>query len=261
MKNFDSMKTPDLLLDSAYIYPLKSGPPLQVFDLQFDHACLRYDRQWMLVGPEGKFVSQRQQPKLNQLKLRDQGDHFLFFYDQDSLAIPKTFLSPAIQESLVVNLWQSNFPVSIGPLEYSLWFSEFLGEGVSFVMRPLRPQDERLKQENKRIVLGFQDSCPVHIANLDSVDWLEVATGKAFHPLQFRANLYVRTGGPLMEDNLEEFYIGNQPYRKIKDCSRCSMVNLAPGNTVADTSFLEGLSKFRTLSGSVRFGIYAFPLS
>jgi len=220
-----------------------------------------YDRQWMLVAPDGQFISQRRHPKLNTLRLIDQGEKFLFSCDGDSLAIPKVLASPPVPECPVVKLWKSDFPAMPGPKEISDWFSEFLEDEVSFVMTPQRPLNDRLKRENRDIVLGFQDSCPVLIANLDSIKWLDAAVGKATHPFQFRANLYVRTGRPFYEDDLEEFYIENQLFRKIKDCSRCSMVNLAPGKSVSDPSFLEGLSRFRTRNGSVHFGIYALPLS
>ena len=51
-------------ISRLFIYPVKSCAPVEVDRLHFDQYGPVGDRRFMVVNPEGKFLTQRQLPKM-----------------------------------------------------------------------------------------------------------------------------------------------------------------------------------------------------
>ena len=49
-------------LTELTIYPVKSLAGIQLQSSELDSMGLQYDRRWMLVSPDGMFLSQRKFP-------------------------------------------------------------------------------------------------------------------------------------------------------------------------------------------------------
>jgi len=60
------------------IHPIKGARGLDVKGLDFDQLGPRFDRRWMVVGPDGTFVSQRVAPRLATVRPSIDGDALRF---------------------------------------------------------------------------------------------------------------------------------------------------------------------------------------
>ena len=49
---------------SLNYYPIKSCGAVQAEEVGFSELGIEYDREWMLVGSKGQFLSQRTHPEL-----------------------------------------------------------------------------------------------------------------------------------------------------------------------------------------------------
>ena len=61
------------------IYPIKSLGGIAMQEAELEIRGLRYDRRWMLVDANGRFVSQREIPAMTRLGTAIQGDRLRIF--------------------------------------------------------------------------------------------------------------------------------------------------------------------------------------
>ncbi|MBK8955624.1 MAG: MOSC domain-containing protein [Saprospiraceae bacterium] len=244
-----------------YIYPIKSGPPVRKSKFEWDDGCLKYDRHWMLSKLSGQMISQREYPQLNTLKMEEKGDTFILASSDGQFPSIEFSKENEIGNKIQVEVWGQTFESFVTQKELSVWFSDYLSEQVFVVSNPDRIKVYSKEGQENSMKLKFHDGYPVHIANIKSINWLKEVCKKQLHPLQFRANAYLDMDKAFDEDHLSEFSINNTPFRKIKDCSRCIMVNLHPGSEVFYKEPLASLSTWRRKGNHVYFGIYAKPIN
>jgi len=53
-----------IIVSGLNIYPVKSLAGISLDSSRVDAMGLRYDRRWMLVSPDGLFLSQRKVPRM-----------------------------------------------------------------------------------------------------------------------------------------------------------------------------------------------------
>ena len=53
-----------LTLSELYVYPIKSAAGIALSEAQMTARGLQYDRRWMVVDAQGKFMSQRRFPRM-----------------------------------------------------------------------------------------------------------------------------------------------------------------------------------------------------
>ena len=63
-----------LTIKQLYIHPVKSLAGFSVDSFSLDSTGPEYDRRWMIVDANGKFVTQRQRPKMCLIKTRIDDD-------------------------------------------------------------------------------------------------------------------------------------------------------------------------------------------
>ena len=55
-------------LSSLHLYPIKSSAPLEVDSAIVEARGLRFDRRWMVVDAEGRFLTGRQLPRMTLIR-------------------------------------------------------------------------------------------------------------------------------------------------------------------------------------------------
>ena len=53
-----------ITIASLYVYPVKSCRGIPMQQAQLTARGLQYDREWMVVSPNGRFLTQREEPRL-----------------------------------------------------------------------------------------------------------------------------------------------------------------------------------------------------
>ncbi len=247
-------------LKEIRVYPVKSLPGISLSAHFVHETGLLWDRQWMLVDPNGHFITQRQEPRLNTIRV-SQSPNGLVFQTSDRV-IEDLFLPFQLVQSgkpIPVQVWNSGFSANRSYPEASEWFSRFLNKELELV--EVKP-GARMKKNNywpRAFPLNFSDAYPIHLINLASIRDLSKRIGTFIHPDQFRANLVLDELEPYEEDRIRSIRLGDLELVSVKKCERCIMTGLSPGQSEIGKEPLKTLSGYRRQGNSVNFGIYLIP--
>ncbi len=238
---------------SLHIYPVKSCRGISMDDAAVVPTGFRYDRQWMVVGPDGGFLSQRSNPVLARVGTRIENDRVIL------TAHGRSHLEVAAGEpdgdERSVTVWGDRCrAVSAGP-EAAEWFSSLLGSPCELVRQPdagVRQVDRRYADQGDRV--AFADGFPFLLISRASVDELNRRLGQPVPADRFRANIIADGCGPHDEDRWTDITIGNVGFRVAKPCARCVVITTDQSSGARSTEPLRTLAGYRTVDGKVLFG-------
>ncbi len=248
-------------LEKLFIYPIKSVGSIELKNSNISEEGMQWDRQWMLVDVDGKFITQRECPKLNLLQIQELEEEFLIINtEQNFLLIPKQIYFSAEMISIEVEIWGSKFQAEVWNPLASEWFSDYLNKRVLLVSMIPQARLKSTPYYPTSFHVQFSDGYPVHLVNMQSVLKIQEWCRREIHLLQFRPNILINYLEAFEEDKLKSFTIGDQKFDIIKPCERCIITTLSPGETRFGLEPLFSLNKYRRSGNKVLFGMYALPL-
>jgi len=247
-----------LTLSALYIYPIKSLRGIAVSSAAVTDRGLHLDRRWMLVDAAGRFMSQRQTPRmaLVSVAVRD-GFLGLEAPGMEPLQVP---LEAPEAEPVEVEVWRDRCEARTVGASFDRWFSRFLGQDCRLVQMPdesMRPVDP-IYAAHPDDHVSFADGYPFLLISQGSLDDLNrrlVERGAApVDMIRFRPNLVVEGAEPYAEDQWKRLRIGATEFRLVKPCSRCVIptVDLATGEKGREP--LATLTQYRRRDNKVFFG-------
>jgi hypothetical protein len=229
------------ILKSLHVYPLKSG---RGFERERETATrwgLSGDRRFMLATPEGRFITQREQPHLALLIPRIEGEQLtLEAPGRASLALDLT----AIGSPFTVQIWKDSCQaLDLGP-RAAEWVSEYLGTPCRLV----RFDDAYQRLSSAEWCHGieaptrFSDGFPFLVIGTASLADLNRRLPVPLPMNRFRPNLVIEGWEPYDEDRVDELQIGAVRLKLVKPCTRCRI-------TATDqvTGIFQGDEPLRTL--------------
>jgi uncharacterized protein YcbX len=250
------------IISSLHIYPIKSCGGIYLPAADISEAGLRYDRRWMVVAPDGGFLTQRAFPAMaritTSLKL---GYLVVNAPGMLRLDIPLEVDEDDDSVRCSVTVWNDTVDaVDEGDLAAS-WFTEFLGTpcrlvkvhpearrvaSVAHVQAWREAHADEVPELGEHHYFGFADGFPILVANQTSLDDLNqrlVARGAEPVPMdRFRANIVIDGLEAFEEDYVTMLSIGNVRLALVKPCARCPIPNTdqitgevhhEPGDTLA----------------------------
>jgi uncharacterized protein YcbX len=242
-------------LSEIYIYPIKSLGGIALQEAELEIRGLRYDRRWMLVDANGRFVSQREIPAMTGLGTAVHGDRLRIFVKnkpQDFLEIP---LDEGILFKTRVEVWSDKCSALEYPLSVSEWFFDQLGMAVRLVNMPdttRRRADGRYAPKGQYV--SFADGFPYLIIGQASLDDLNQRLPEALPMNRFRPNFVFAGGDPYEEESWADFRIGNAHFRGVKPCGRCVVITTDQDTGARGAEPLRTLAQYRSVSNKVLFG-------
>ena len=254
-------------LESIHVYPVKSCAGTAPREAVLAETGFDLDREWMVVDDSGRFVTQRELPRMALVRTTLKSDE-LILRAPGMLAVHVAV--DRVEERTTVEVWNDRVTAfDMGALA-AQWFSDFLG-------RPLRlarfdPEAPRRADPRWTGAIeaanAFQDGFPLLVtsaASLAEVNRRLAANGAAaISAARFRPNLVLGGIDAHGEDHLDEiaFATAEGPVRLklVKPCVRCSIpdVDLATGTTghaVGDV--LAGYRADRRMNGRLTFAMNA----
>ena len=189
------------------IYPVKSLKGISVNHSELQEHGLAWDRRWMLVDAQQRFVTQRQLPALATIEVALTDEHLVLSHPGvDPLNIP---LAEPAGNLRLVSVWNDHCKALPESEEVSRWLVAALGEqahGLSLV----RFATEFTRAVEEDFLDGgaahtyFSDGYPFLITSTGSLDALNqalVAKGGAPVPMnRFRPNIVVESDEAWAED-------------------------------------------------------------
>lgn len=244
---------PKILLKGLYVYPIKSAGGISLQEAHLDYRGIEYDRRWMLVDEDRKFMSQRKYPRMALISTRLTSEHLIV----EAPEMPELRLSlcPGERPNIQARIWSDT--VSATPIgDYAdRWFSAFLGVRCRLVYMPdreVRRTDQEYAESGDRV--GFADAFPFLLVSQASLDDLSGRLDRNVPVNRFRPNLVAEGCEAFAEDGWRMLRVGGVDFRVVKPCSRCSIVMTDQASGERDREVLATLAGYRKSGKNIFFG-------
>jgi uncharacterized protein YcbX len=228
-------------ITSLHVYPVKSCRGTSLLTATVTPLGLADDRHWMLVRPNGRFVTQREFPRMALIGVQVASAGLtLSAPGMPALAVPRM----AAGVSRPVTVWKFEGRGLDCGEEAAAWVTKYLGSPLSLVAFDADSPRTCSPEWTPGVHAGtqFADGFPVLVISRASLDDLNSRLPKALPMERFRPNLVIDGVGPYDEDRIHELRAGGVTLRLVKPCARCSITT-----TDQATGALDGVEPLRTL--------------
>jgi uncharacterized protein YcbX len=218
-------------LSELNIYPIKSCRGISLAEAVVEERGLQFDRRWMLVDENNRFLTQREYPVMATIRASVDNGQLIVNNGGNSIEI-----DPAKTQSRKerVTVWNSEVKATVYESEVSEFFSDILGASV----RLAHMTDEDRRAVNPRFdrghdIVSFADGYPLMAlgeATLQDLNQRIIADAggraddgvRAPLPMdRFRPNFVISGSEAHAEDNWLRVRIGGVAFRSTKPCERC----------------------------------------
>ncbi len=263
-----SNDSPDVqaTVSGLFVHPVKSCAGVALREARLMDTGLDLDRAWMVVDAEGRFVTQREQPRMAlvrpQIKVLE-----VVLRAPGMLALHLGINE--VEKPARVQVWGDALDAwDMGDVA-GQWFSDFLGRPGLRLAR-FDPEVTRLasKQWTGEVdaPIEFADGFPLLVVGEASLAELNQRLAAAGHAAvgieRFRPNIVLAGLQAHDEDRLHELRIataeGEVVLRPVKPCPRCPIPNVDPATGETSPEVLAALSSYRAnalLGGAITFGL------
>jgi uncharacterized protein YcbX len=242
-------------LSGLFIYPVKSLAGISLKTSEVDTMGLKYDRRWMLVSPDGNYLSQRTHPQMALVHPQlENGNLILSTFGMDDHNVPPASESTKTKR---VKIWDDAVEAIHVSEESDQWLTDAIGTECHLVYI----SDDEIRQCNLDYAeqgdrTGFADGFPLLLISEASLDDLNERMDIAPLPMKrFRPNLVVKDCKEYAEDKWKKIKIGDLTFRIVKPCSRCVITTVDPDTGMKiGVEPLQTLATYREKNGEVYFG-------
>jgi uncharacterized protein YcbX len=230
---------------SLHVYPVKSCRGIERSTAVVTDAGFEHDREWMVVAPDGRFLTQREEPRLALVETQvDDARLRLSAAGHGFLDVPLALRG----EPREVVVWRHRCMAHDQGETPARWLTEMLG-------RPLRlvrfdPAHRRLSD---RAYTGpadgysrFADAYAFLVLSLGSLADLNGRLPAALPMNRFRPNIVLTGLEAYGEDAIHELRADGLTLRLVKPCGRCTITTTDQATAVRDPAEpLETLKSYR----------------
>lgn len=256
-------------LTALFLYPVKALRGFAVQEASFDALGLVGDRRFLVVDPQGRFLTQRTQPRMARLATALQAGHLVLSDESGaSLEVPLQASEPC--PTLKVSVWSASdlLAEDCGD-KAAAWLSQRLGQNCRLV-RAGAAYDRRIPSHRlpprsdpaPEPSVSFADAFPFLLLNQSSVEDLNrrlVEKGAEALPVnRFRTNLLVEGLPAYAEDAFPRWRLGAHVFLSAGPCARCAVTCTDQNTGERGTEPLATLASYRRDSRKpkeVNFGL------
>ncbi|EKB20262.1 hypothetical protein HMPREF1168_02210 [Aeromonas veronii AMC34] len=211
-------------LDSIHLYPIKSTAGMPQARARVTQEGLAGDRRYMVVKPDGTFITARTHPQLQQVVATPvAGGLQLNYPGFEPLALQESDFS---REPQATGVWGDRFTALHTTSIADSWLSRVAGEPVALLW--LGAESDRFREKTGTRV-SFADGYPLLLISQASLDDLNLRSDALHQMSQFRTNLVASGTRPFEEDSWVRIRIGEVEFQVAKPCSRCIMTTVEAG--------------------------------
>nr|WP_242005423.1 MOSC N-terminal beta barrel domain-containing protein [Acetobacter lovaniensis] len=239
-----------------HIYPVKGlhglSPPMAMLS----PWGLDGDRRWMVVDPDGRFITQRTCRAMALVTP---------IPTAEGLTLTRARMQPcpvrfpgSEAPMAVVTVWKDQVQARDAGDMVAAWLEQALGQPCRLVWMH-RPELARIRQLGAQPrPVSFADGYPLLLANTASLDDLNtrLPAGQGVPMTRFRANIVLSGAQPWAEDGWRRLSIGGSVVvRVLAPCSRCVVTSIDQNTAQVPNPKepLATLASFRRAQGGVMF--------
>lgn len=219
-------------LTTLHVYPVKSGRAIDCRQARVIAQGLEFDREWMLIDEDGRFLTQRSDPTLALLAAEP-------FESGVRLSHPKAGKA-SVQRP---DPFAATPPVT---RRVTIWKREQLaydaGDGAAEFVSAVVGRPARLMAAASAT---FPDGFPLLVCSQASLADLNRRMGAQLPMSRFRPNLVIEGLAPWDEDRIAGLDIGSVSLRFVKACTRCTVTRIDQTSGRAAEDPLPTLRGFR----------------
>ncbi|WP_461111748.1 MOSC domain-containing protein [Spirosoma jeollabukense] len=257
-----------MTISELLIYPIKSLGSISMTEVIVEPKGFRYDRRFMLVTPEGKFITQRThtQMALIDVTITETPDRAATLHvwhrnhPDDVLELPLVLNDEVIAShgTMLVEIWDSkDVPAVTVSDEADQWFTNAIGTSCRLVFMPettTRAVDQDYAVDPEQDAVSFADGYPYLLIGQSSLDALNQRLEEPLTMLRFRPNMVVSGSEPYDEDAWNQFRIGEIDFYGVKPCARCVLTTIDPETGQKGKEPLKTLTTYRQWKHKILFG-------
>jgi uncharacterized protein len=238
-------------LTGLVVYPVKSARGIALTQSLVTSHGLTHDREWMVVDEAGRFVTQRQTPRMALIETALTADALeLRAPGLEPLTVPR-FRPPGspFEATRPVTVWRHATEALDEGDRAAAWFSEFLELRARLVRWD--PTRRRLSSKewtgSREAENYFSDGYPFLVASEESLADLNqrIGGGSQLPMDRFRPNLVIAGGGVGSEDQGTTLRSEAVEFARVKPCIRCVMTTTDQETTRRGPEPLRTLARYR----------------
>ena len=242
-----------ITVSALTIYPIKGCRGIAVTTATITDIGLADDRRFMVVDSNGRFLSQREQPRMALIAVSAAGSGWrLSAPDMPPIEFVPTQSGPVHD----VVIWRDTVPAIAQSATVHAWLSRYLGIPCTLVSMPT---------DHRRLVsadyartttdaVSFADGYASLLANTASLDDLNQRLTQPVGMDRFRPNIVVSGAEAWQEDEWHHLQIGGCHMYAVKPCARCVVTTTDQDTAQRHQEPLRTLATFRTQPLGVIFG-------
>lgn len=240
-------------IKELYVYPIKSLGGISLKEAKLSDTGIQFDRYWMLVDEEGKFITQREFPQLALFQLQLFEKSIVVTFNKDVIEIP---IHVENLKTLQCEIWKDNVLGLKQSDVINNWFSEKL-ESKVFLVRKDETDNRNIRNDENTFV-NFSDGDQYLIIGEESVNYLNEKLESKVEIDRFRPNIVFEKGEPHIEDFWDTIQIGDSNFQTTRLCSRCKIITINQQTGIFDEDLepLKTLGVYRLKNRKIMFGQY-----
>ena len=241
-----------MYLSEINIYPVKSLAGITLKEAKIERRGLEFDRRWLLVDENNKFLTQREFPKMATVKTEVAADGLQVSCNGNSLEIA---FEPETVETKTVKIWSNRCRAKIYDAAVNEWFSDVLETRCRLVVMPEATERKvdyfyRVREDDH---VSFADAYPFLLIGENSLADLNSRLKEDLPMNRFRPNLVVADSEGFAEDGWKKIRIGEAVFHVVKPCARCVMTTIEQTTGEKDGKEpLKTLASFRIPKRSLK---------
>jgi uncharacterized protein YcbX len=238
---------------SLWIYPVKSCRGIAVERAVLSTWGLEHDRRFLVVDERGRFVTQRDTPRLATLETAIEHESLRLSCGDFSTDVPLEPRGPDVQ----VGVWGRRL-VAQHVASADDFLAATLGRRLRLVYAG--PETAPFKAGSASAYrTAFADRYPLLVVGQGSLDDLNARLATPVPMARFRPNLVFDGGAPFVEDHWRDVDVGATQIRHVQACGRCVVVSTDQRSGTRGKEPLATLATYRKEGNEVLFGMNAVP--
>jgi uncharacterized protein YcbX len=225
---------------SLHVYPVKSCRGIDLDAARVTRTGIAYDREWMITSPAGRFLTQREEPRLALIVTQLTSDA-LVLTAPGLAALPVPYAYDGTPTEVVV--WKDRCAAFDQGDAAAEWLTRLLGKPqrlVRFDPRGVRPSGSGAAEATG--YAQFSDGYAMLVISAASLADLNSRLPQPLPMNRFRPNLVVAGLPAYGEDDVAELATAGVRLQLVKACTRCTITT-----TNQLTGTVEGDEPLRTL--------------
>ncbi len=240
-------------VSELYIYPVKSLAGIKLNTAKLSPFGLQYDRRWMIVDTNGKFISQRELAKMATIRTKFLDGQLMLSHLNSDIKVPRV---GDCSKEMLITVWKDTFQATHVSKLVDSWLSDVLQQDCQLVYMQdgvQRQIDLDFAPDGQNV--SFADAYPLLVISQASLDDLNSRLKSSVNINRFRANIIVSGTQAFAEDDWQNLSINGIEFKAVKKCSRCIMPSINQQTGIKDqTKMLSVLSNYRKEDKKIKFG-------